>query len=196
MPLINYAKREITYKLVYYGTGLGGKTTNLKYIHGQINPACRGDMIQLATETERTLFFDFMPIELEAVSGFRLRLAIYTVPGQAEYERSRKQILRGSDGIVFVADSSITRADANRKSLDGMYENLRFNNISLADMPWVLQYNKRDLADAMTVDRMQQELNPGGIPFFEAVALEGKGVFSTLKDITQRMINKSRTHRT
>lgn len=193
MPLINYAKREITYKLVYYGTGLGGKTTNLKYIHGQINPSSRGDMVQLATETERTLFFDFMPLELESVSGFKLRIAIYTVPGQAEYERSRRQILRGADGIVFVADSSVVRSEANKISLQGMFENLQYNNIALDEMPWVLQYNKRDLIDAMPLERMQRELNPGGVPQFEAVALEGQGVFLTLKDITVRMINRTRT---
>lgn len=192
MPLINYAKREITYKLVYYGTGLGGKTTNLKYIHGQINPTCRGDMVSLATETERTLFFDFMPLELDAVAGFKLRIAIYTVPGQEEYDRSRKQILRGADGIVFVADSSKLRSEANIESLKNMRENLKFNKLILEDIPYVLQYNKRDLADAMPVERMEKELNGGGIPYFEAIAIEGYGVFATLKAITKQMVNRTK----
>ena len=133
MPLINFAKREITYKLVYYGTGLGGKTTNLKYIHGQVNHSCRGEMISLATETERTLFFDFMPLELDLVNGFRARIAIYTVPGQEEYDLSRKQILRGCDGIIFVADSSLVRQEANISSLQNMRDNLVFNKLKLEE---------------------------------------------------------------
>ncbi len=192
MPLINYAKREITYKLVYYGTGLGGKTTNLKYIHAQINPSCRGEMVSLATETERTLFFDFMPIELDLVAGFKLRIAIYTVPGQEEYDRSRKQILRGSDGIVFVADSSRMRAEANEESLKNMKENLKYNKLVLDDIPWVLQYNKRDLADAMPVERLDRSLNANAVPAFEAIAIEGYGVFATLKAITKLMVNKTK----
>jgi mutual gliding-motility protein MglA len=192
MPLINYAKREITYKLVYYGTGLGGKTTNLKYIHAQINPTCRGEMVSLATETERTLFFDFMPIELDLVAGFKLRIAIYTVPGQEEYDRSRKQILRGADGIVFVADSSRMRAEANEESMKNMKENLKYNKLILEDLPWVLQYNKRDLADAMPVERLDRSLNTAAVPAFEAIAIEGYGVFATLKAITKLMVNKTK----
>ncbi|MBI1269372.1 gliding-motility protein MglA [bacterium] len=192
MPLINFAKREITYKLVYYGTGLGGKTTNLKYIHGQVNQACRGEMISLATETERTLFFDFMPLELDLVNGFRARIAIYTVPGQEEYDLSRKQILRGCDGIIFVADSSSIRQDANIESLKNMRENLIFNKLKVEEIPWILQYNKRDLADAVPLETLQQNLNQAGVPYFEACALEGLGVFATLKAIIKEMVNRTR----
>jgi len=195
MPLINYAKREITYKLVYYGTGLGGKTTNLKYIHGQVNQTCRGELISLATETERTLFFDFMPLELELVNNFRARIAIYTVPGQEEYDLSRKQILRGADGIVFVADSSSLRMEENIRSLKNMRENLVFNKLRLEEIPWVLQYNKRDLADAVSVDRLEHDLNQARVPYFEAVALEGLGVFATLKSVIKEMVNRTRAPR-
>ncbi len=192
MPLINFAKREITYKLVYYGTGLGGKTTNLKYIHGQVNHACRGEMISLATETERTLFFDFMPLELDLVNGFRARIAIYTVPGQEEYDLSRKQILRGCDGIIFVADSSSVRQDANIESLKNMRENLVFNKLKLEEIPWILQYNKRDLADAVPLERLEQNLNQARVPYFEACALEGLGVFATLKAVIKEMVNRTK----
>ena len=192
MPLINFAKREITYKLVYYGTGLGGKTTNLKYIHGQVNHACRGEMISLATETERTLFFDFMPLELDLVNGFRARIAIYTVPGQEEYDLSRKQILRGCDGIIFVADSSSVRQDANIESLKNMRENLVFNKLKIEEIPWILQYNKRDLADAVPLETLEQNLNQARVPYFEACALEGLGVFATLKAIIKEMVNRTR----
>lgn len=192
MPLINFAKREITYKLVYYGTGLGGKTTNLKYIHGQVNHACRGEMISLATETERTLFFDFMPLELDLVNGFRARIAIYTVPGQEEYDLSRKQILRGCDGIIFVADSSSVRQDANVSSLKNMRENLVFNKLKLEEIPWILQYNKRDLADAVPLEKLEQNLNQARVPYFEACALEGLGVFATLKAVIKEMVNRTK----
>ena len=192
MPLINFAKREITYKLVYYGTGLGGKTTNLKYIHGQVNHSCRGEMISLATETERTLFFDFMPLELDLVNGFRARIAIYTVPGQEEYDLSRKQILRGCDGIIFVADSATIRQDANVESLKNMRENLVFNKLKLEEIPWILQYNKRDLADAVPLERLEQNLNQARVPYFEACALEGLGVFATLKAIIKEMVNRTK----
>ena len=192
MPLINFAKREITYKLVYYGTGLGGKTTNLKYIHGQVNHSCRGEMISLATETERTLFFDFMPLELDLVNGFRARIAIYTVPGQEEYDLSRKQILRGCDGIIFVADSSLVRQEANISSLQNMRDNLVFNKLKLEEIPWILQYNKRDLVDAVPLEKLQQNLNQSGVPYFEACALEGLGVFATLKAIIKEMVNRTK----
>lgn len=192
MPLINFAKREITYKLVYYGTGLGGKTTNLKYIHGQVNHSCRGEMISLATETERTLFFDFMPLELDLVNGFRARIAIYTVPGQEEYDLSRKQILRGCDGIIFVADSSSVRQDANISSLKNMKDNLVFNKLKLEEIPWILQYNKRDLVDAVPLEKLQANLNKANVPYFEACALEGLGVFATLKAIIKEMVNRTK----
>ncbi len=196
MPLINYATREITFKLVYYGTGLGGKTTNLMYIHSQINPSCRGDLISLRTETERTLFFEYMPIEVADLgSGFKMRVAIYTVPGQEEYDQSRKQVLRGADGIVFVADSNAQREKANIDSMKNMHDNLRYNDLSVQEgtgIPWVLQYNKRDLTNAMPVERMQSALNPTLIPAFESIAIEGYGVLTTLKAITKLMVNKTK----
>ncbi len=192
MPLINYAKREVTYKLVYYGTGLGGKTTNLKYIHSQTNPSCRGEMISLATETERTLFFDFMPLDLTLTNGYKARVVLYTVPGQEEYDMSRKQILRGVDGLIFVADSSQTRLSANVDSLKNMFDNLKYNRIRIEDIPWILQYNKRDLNDAASIDRLENDLNHTGVPYFEAVALEGLGVFATLKAAIKLMVNNTR----
>ena len=192
MPLINYAKREVTYKLVYYGTGLGGKTTNLKYIHSQTNPSCRGEMISLATETERTLFFDFMPLDLPLTNGYKARVVLYTVPGQEEYDLSRKQILRGVDGLIFVADSSQTRLSANVDSLKNMFDNLKYNRIKIEDIPWILQYNKRDLGDAASIDRLENDLNHTGVPYFEAVALEGLGVFATLKAAIKLMVNNTR----
>lgn len=192
MPLINYAKREVTYKLVYYGTGLGGKTTNLKYIHSQTNPSCRGEMISLATETERTLFFDFMPLDLTLTNGYKARVVLYTVPGQEEYDMSRKQILRGVDGLIFVADSSQTRLSANVESLKNMFDNLKYNRIRIEDIPWILQYNKRDLNDAASIDRLENDLNHTGVPYFEAVALEGLGVFATLKAAIKLMVNNTR----
>jgi signal recognition particle receptor subunit beta len=191
MALLNHAKREITYKIVYYGTGLGGKTTNLKYIFGQLAPEIRGEMISLATETERTLFFDFLPVDLGLIQGFRARMSLYTVPGQQEYNESRKVILRGADGIVFVADSNALRARENAESLQNMIDNLALYRLTLDNMPWVLQYNKRDLSNAMAFDRMQRELNFMGVPAFEAVALEGVKVFSTLKAITKLVLNKA-----
>jgi signal recognition particle receptor subunit beta len=191
MALLNHAKREITYKIVYYGTGLGGKTTNLKYIFGQLAPEIRGEMISLATETERTLFFDFLPVDLGLIQGFRARMSLYTVPGQEEYNESRKVILRGADGIVFVADSNALRSRENAESLQNMIDNLALYRLTLDNVPWVLQYNKRDLSNAMGFDRMQQELNFMGIPAFEAIALEGVKVFSTLKAITKLVLNKA-----
>jgi signal recognition particle receptor subunit beta len=191
MALLNHAKREITYKIVYYGTGLGGKTTNLKYIFGQLAPESRGEFISLATETERTLYFDFLPVDLGMVQGFRARMSLYTVPGQEEYNLSRKMILRGVDGIVFVADSNVLKSRENVESLQNMVDNLSTHRLSLNKTPWVLQYNKRDLANAMPFERMENELNRTGVPAFEAVALEGVRVFSTLKAITKLVLNNA-----
>jgi signal recognition particle receptor subunit beta len=192
MALVNYGTKEITFKLVYYGTGLGGKTTNLKVIHSQLSPQTRGELVSLATETERTLFFDFMPLDLGTINGFKARISMYTVPGQEEYNKSRKLILRDVDGIVFVADSNITRSDENKLSLANMMENLKEYRLTLEDIPWVLQYNKRDLTTAMTIERMEQELNDRGVPAYEAVALDGKGVFATLKAITKMMLQRAK----
>ena len=190
MALVNYAAREINCKIVYYGTGLGGKTTNLKYIHSQLAPTTRGELISLATETERTLFFDFLPLDLGEVQGFKTRFSLYTVPGQVEYNASRKLILNGVDGIIFVADSDVTRSKDNVESLQNMIENLAEYNLTLDNIPWVLQYNKRDLATAMPIERLEKELNIRAIPSFEAIASEGLGVFATLKAISKLILNR------
>jgi signal recognition particle receptor subunit beta len=190
MALVNYAAREINCKIVYYGTGLGGKTTNLKYIHSQLAPTTRGELISLATETERTLFFDFLPLDLGSVQGFKTRFSLYTVPGQVEYNASRKLILNGVDGIIFVADSDVTRSKDNVDSLQNMIDNLAEYSLTLDNIPWVLQYNKRDLANAMSIERMEKELNIRGVPSFEAVASEGLGVFATLKAISKLILNR------
>jgi len=190
MALVNYAAREINCKIVYYGTGLGGKTTNLKYIHSQLAPTTRGELISLATETERTLFFDFLPLDLGTVQGFKTRFSLYTVPGQVEYNASRKLILNGVDGIIFVADSDVMRAKENIESLQNMIENLAEYNLTLDNIPWVLQYNKRDLANAMPIERLEKDCNIRGVPSFEAVASEGLGVFATLKAISKLILNR------
>jgi signal recognition particle receptor subunit beta len=190
MALVNYAAREINCKIVYYGTGLGGKTTNLKYIHSQLAPTTRGELISLATETERTLFFDFLPLDLGSVQGFKTRFSLYTVPGQVEYNASRKLILNGVDGIIFVADSDLMRSRDNIESLQNMIENLAEYSLTLDNIPWVLQYNKRDLANALPIERLEKELNIRGVPSFEAVASEGLGVFATLKAISKLILNR------
>lgn len=190
MALVNYAAREINCKIVYYGTGLGGKTTNLKYIHSQLAPTTRGELISLATETERTLFFDFLPLDLGSVQGFKTRFSLYTVPGQVEYNASRKLILNGVDGIIFVADSDVMRSRDNIESLQNMIENLAEYSLTLDNIPWVLQYNKRDLANALPIERLEKELNIRGVPSFEAVASEGLGVFATLKAISKLILNR------
>ncbi len=190
MALVNYAAREINCKIVYYGTGLGGKTTNLKYIHSQLAPTTRGELISLATETERTLFFDFLPLDLGEVQGFKTRFSLYTVPGQVEYNASRKLILNGVDGIIFVADSDVTRAKDNVESLQNMIENLAEYNLTLDNIPWVLQYNKRDLATALPIERLEKELNIRAVPSFEAISSEGLGVFATLKAISKLILNR------
>jgi signal recognition particle receptor subunit beta len=190
MALVNYAAREINCKIVYYGTGLGGKTTNLKYIHSQLAPTTRGELISLATETERTLFFDFLPLDLGSVQGFKTRFSLYTVPGQVEYNASRKLILNGVDGIIFVADSDVMRSRDNVESLQNMIDNLAEYSLTLDNIPWVLQYNKRDLANALPIERLEKELNIRGVPSFEAVASEGLGVFATLKAISKLILNR------
>ena len=188
MSMINYASREINCKLVYYGTGLGGKTTNLEYIYSRINPDTRGKMISLATETDRTLFFDFLPIDLGAIRGFKTRFHLYTVPGQVYYNASRKLILKGVDGLIFVADSQSHRAEANIEAMHNLYENLEVYGYDLSSIPFVIQYNKRDLQDVLPVPEMRAQLNPGGVPDFEAVATEGKGVFETLKAVSKLVV--------
>ncbi|HEY9785831.1 MAG TPA: GTPase domain-containing protein [Candidatus Obscuribacterales bacterium] len=190
MAIINFETREINCKLVYYGTGLGGKTTNLKYIYSQISPTIRGELISLATETERTLFFDFLSLDLGTVQGYKTRFSLYTVPGQVEYNASRRLILNGADGIIFVADSDATRSKDNIESLQNMIENLSEYSLTLEDVPWVLQYNKRDLANAMPVERLERECNFMNVPSFEAIASEGLGVFATLRQLSKQVLNR------
>jgi hypothetical protein len=186
--MINYASREINCKIVYYGTGLGGKTTNLEYIYSRVNPDTKGKMISLATESERTLFFDFLPIDLGEVRGFKTRFHLYTVPGQVYYNASRRLILKGVDGLVFVADSQASRAEANIEAMHNLYENLETYGYELDKIPFAIQYNKRDMPTAMSVDEIRSQINPMGVPDFEGVAIEGKGVFETLKAVSKMVV--------
>ena len=220
MSLINYASREINCKLVYYGPGLGGKTTNLEYIYEKVAPASKGKMISLATETERTLFFDFLPVDLGTIRGFKTRFHLYTVPGQVYYNASRKLILKGVDGVVFVADSQMERMEANIESMQNLYDNMAQHGIDLTRLPFVIQYNKRDLPNSAPLAQLQDALNPGWpvedparqrpladparagemlvqeiegtwierVPYFEAVALRGDGVFDTLRAISKLVL--------
>lgn len=192
MAFINYAQREITVKLVYYGPGLCGKTTNLQYIYQKSDPGSKGRMISLATETERTLYFDFLPLQLGDIRGLKTRFSLYTVPGQVFYDQSRKLILKGCDGVVFVADSQMERMDANIESLDNLKTNLKEHGFELAEMPYVIQYNKRDVPSAVTVDELRRELNEFNVPDFEAVATTGMGVFPTLKGIAKLVLKDVR----
>ena len=161
MSMINYASREINCKLVYYGPGLGGKTTNLEHVYGKVSPNARGKMISLATETERTLFFDFLPVDLGTIRGFKTRFHLYTVPGQVYYNASRKLILKGVDGVVFVADSQIERMEANIESMQNLYDNMGQQGYDLTKVPFIVQYNKRDLPNAAPLAELQAALNPG-----------------------------------
>jgi len=193
MSFINYAAREINVKIVYYGPGLCGKTTNLQYLFEKSSPPQKGKLISLATETDRTLFFDFLPLDLGAVRGFKTRFHLYTVPGQVFYDASRKLILKGVDGVVFVADSQEARMDANVESLRNLEENLRENGFELKAVPYVLQFNKRDLPSAVLVDDMYRLLNFKGEPTFEAVATKGMGVFETLKAVAKQVLYELRS---
>ena len=188
MSMINYASREINCKLVYYGTGLGGKTTNLEYIYSRVNPETKGKMISLATETERTLFFDFLPIDLGEIRGFKTRFHLYTVPGQVYYNASRRLILKGVDGLIFVADSQATRAEANIEAMHNLYENLETYGYDLQKIPFAIQYNKRDMPNVVPVDDLRAQINPMGVPDFEAIAIEGKGVFETLSTVSKLVV--------
>jgi signal recognition particle receptor subunit beta len=188
MSFINYAAREINVKIVFYGPGLGGKTTNLQYIYERSNPQQKGKLISLATETDRTLFFDFLPLDLGTVRGFKTRFHLYTVPGQVFYDASRKLILKGVDGVIFVADSQEARMDANVESLRNLEENLHDNGFDLKTIPYALQFNKRDLPTAVAVDTMYRVLNYKGEPTYEAVAIRGMGVFETLKAAAKQVL--------
>src|SRR5579884_622817 len=188
MSFINYMAREINCKLVYYGPGLCGKTTNLQYIYERTNPEAKGKMISLATETERTLFFDFLPLSLGEIRGFKTRFHLYTVPGQVFYDASRKLILKGVDGIVFVADSQQERMDANAEALDNLMSNLKEHGYDFTKIPYVLQLNKRDLPNVLPVPTLTKELQRKGEPVLEAVAFQGQGVFETLKEIARQVL--------
>jgi len=192
MPTIDYAEKEINFKIVYYGPSFGGKTTNLKYIYEKISPKVRGKMITMKTEEDRTLFFDFLPIEFGEIKGFKTRFHLYTVPGQVFYNITRKLILRNVDGIVFVADSKKDRIADNVESLNNLKENLADQGDSLEEIPWVLQLNKRDLEDAAPVEELLKVLREGDVPYFESIAIEGKGVFETLKCIIKLVVKKAK----
>lgn len=188
MSFINYSAREINCKIVYYGPGLCGKTTNLIYIYKKTNPESKGKMISLATETERTLFFDFLPLALGAIKGFKVRFHLYTVPGQVFYDASRKLILRGVDGVIFVADSQVERMEANIESMENLRKNLKDQGLNLDSIPFAIQYNKRDLPNIVPMEEMNHVLNPNNVVHFAGIAATGKGVFDTLKEIAKRVI--------
>ncbi len=220
MSMINYASREINCKLVYYGPGLGGKTTNLEHVYGKVSPDKRGKMVSLATETERTLFFDFLPVDLGTIRGFKTRFHLYNVPGQVYYNASRKLILKGVDGVVFVADSQLDRMEANIESMQNLYDNMAEYGYDLTKIPFVVQFNKRDLPNAAAIPDLQAQLNPGWevtdrakqrvtpdavnegeniieqvegtwverAPYFESIALQGQGVFETLRHVAKLVL--------
>ncbi len=190
MSFINYSSREINCKIVYYGPGLCGKTTNLQYVYAKTNPEAKGKMISLATETERTLFFDFLPLSLGEIRGFKTRFHLYTVPGQVFYDASRKLILKGVDGVVFVADSEIERMEANLESVENLRVNLAEQGYDLAKIPYVVQYNKRDLPNIATMEELHRLINPTNVPEFQAVAPTGVGVFDTLKAVAKLVLTE------
>jgi hypothetical protein len=192
MSFINYSSREINCKIVYYGPGLCGKTTNLQYIYNKTNPEAKGKMISLATETERPLFFDFLPLSLGEIRGFKTRFHLYTVPGQVFYDASRKLILKGVDGVVYVGDSQMERMEANIESLENLRSNLQEQGYDLDKLPYVVQYNKRDLPNAIPLPELEEALNPTKVPSFEAVAQKGIGVFDTLKAVAKLVLTELR----
>ncbi len=188
MAFVNYATRNLAIKIVYYGPGLSGKTTNLRYIYTNMDADFRGELICLETDTERTLFFDLLPIKAGIINDFKIHLQLMTVPGQVFYEASRRSVLKGVDGIVFVADSQIPLLDANLESFDGLRKHLQEYLVELSSIPLVLQYNKRDLDNLIPVETFNSLLNPGGFPYIESCAVKGEGVFETLKEITRLAI--------
>jgi signal recognition particle receptor subunit beta len=194
VSFINYSSREINCKIVYYGPGLCGKTTNLQFVYKRTNPDQKGKLISLATETERTLFFDFLPLALGDIRGFKIRFHLYTVPGQIFYAASRKLILKGVDGVVFVADSQIERMEANVESLEDLKINLAEQGYELEKLPYSIQYNKRDLPNIAPVDSMDKLLNPRNVPWFEGVAVTGVGVFDLLKNIAKQVLTELKKH--
>jgi len=194
MALVNHTTREINAKIVYYGPGLCGKTTNIHLIYHRIAPTQRGKLISLATESDRTLFFDFLPVELGTIKNYKVRFHLYTVPGQVFYNATRKLVLKGADGVIFVADSQRAMLDANLESLANLRDNFADMGIDLTDFPMVLQYNKRDLPDVLSVDEMNTALNPRMIPFFEAVAMTGEGVLKTFTSVSKQVLQDMQKH--
>jgi len=190
MPHINYQDREITFKIVYYGPGLSGKTTNLMYIHAALDESRKGELIILDTQEDRTLFFDFFPLELGRIEGYAVRFNMYTVPGQVFYEASRRLILEGADGVVFVADSRKSSLEDNLESFETLRSSLAASGVDWRVFPLVLQYNKRDLPDLLPVGTLESELGLNGLPIFEAVATEGRGVLETIRMASRQVIEK------
>lgn len=192
MSLVNYATREITCKIVYYGPGRSGKTTNLHYIYGQVPGDRKGQMVSLATQTDRTLFFDFLPIDLGTISGFTTRFQLYTVPGQVYYQTTRKLVLQGADGVVFVADSQARQLGENIESMQDLHANLAEQGVDVRTMPLVIQYNKQDLPAELTtpLPELEEALNFRGVPSFAADALHGPGVFETLRGISEIVLRR------
>jgi signal recognition particle receptor subunit beta len=190
MALINVATREIHCKIVYYGPGLSGKTTNLKYIHSAVPTQARGDLLSIDTETERTLFFDFLPLDLGRVHGYQTRFHLYTVPGQVLYERTRVAVLNGADGVVFVADSQRTKLAENVRSLQELAKNLTQQGKRFLEFPMAIQYNKRDMPDALPLEILEKYLNSMKVPSYESIASKGVGVFDTLRTISKLVISK------
>jgi signal recognition particle receptor subunit beta len=196
MSLVNYSTRELTAKVVYYGPGRSGKTSNLQYVRAFVPQERKGPMVSLATETDRTLFFDFLPLDLGSISGFRTRIQLYTVPGQVYYNATRRLVLRGADGVVFVADSQREQFDENLESLRNLHENLAEEGIDIRTFPVVLQYNKRDLPGVVPVSELDEMLNFRGVPAFPASAVDGEGVFDTLRTVSQLVLQSlSRKYR-
>lgn len=189
MALVNHTTREINAKIVYYGPGLCGKTTNIHLIYHRITPTMRGKLISLSTETDRTLFFDFLPIELGTVMNYKVRFHLYTVPGQVFYNATRKLVLKGADGVIFVADSQRAMLDANLESISNLHENFREQGVNLAEFPMVIQYNKRDLPDILGVEELNAALNPRSLPYFEAIATNGQGVLKTFTSIAKLVLH-------
>ena len=188
MALVNHTTREINAKIVYYGPGLCGKTTNIHLIYHRITPGMRGKLISLSTETDRTLFFDFLPIELGTVMNYKVRFHLYTVPGQVFYNATRKLVLKGADGVIFVADSQRAMLDADLESIANLHENFAEQGVNLAEFPMVIQYNKRDLPDILSIEELNAALNPGSVPFFEAIATNGQGVLKTFTAVSKLVL--------
>lgn len=188
MSFVNYQTKEINCKIVYYGPGLGGKTTNIQYVYQKTSGDAKGNIITLNTESERTLFFDFLPLDLGEIRGFKTRFHLYTVPGQVFYEASRKLILRGVDGVIFVADSQVERMEANLASLDDLEKNLKEQGYDPAKLPMVMQWNKRDLPNISPTSELSSKLNRWDVDEFEACAIKGDGVFETLKMVSKHVL--------